>query len=322
MPRCVRCGKESGLIGGLLSFNQRTGRCNGCENQIKQSLNRYRQAFLSFCADGILSSQDWQHLRQLTMHDNLDWNEAMQYVRGDALHFLERVLVFAAADGIITDNEKHNFHELCNDLLIPTEIARPLIERLNYLKYISEIRQGNLPVVQASIHLESDERCHLETTAVYRKVNARSVRLIQGRLIATNKKIHFLAPSGGWTILWKNVMRVEQEQQTIYLELSTKTGNGHYAVNDSMLAEATFNTLCRISKRQLLVPQKDVESRHIPQDVKIAVWQRDQGKCVQCGSNSYLEFDHIIPFGKGGASTLGNVQLLCRRCNLSKGDRI
>jgi 5-methylcytosine-specific restriction endonuclease McrA len=89
-----------------------------------------------------------------------------------------------------------------------------------------------------------------------------------------------------------------------------------------MLAEAVINALARISKRQLIASEKEGESCHIPQEVKIAVWQRDQGRCVQCGDNSYLEFDHIIPFSKGGASTVGNVQLLCRRCNLGKGDRI
>ncbi|MEW6358135.1 MAG: HNH endonuclease, partial [Planctomycetota bacterium] len=56
--------------------------------------------------------------------------------------------------------------------------------------------------------------------------------------------------------------------------------------------------------------------------VKVAVWQRDGGKCVRCGAADYLEFDHIIPFSKGGASTENNVQLLCRRCNLKKGDEL
>lgn len=67
---------------------------------------------------------------------------------------------------------------------------------------------------------------------------------------------------------------------------------------------------------------EEVRSRRIPQDVKAAVWQRDQGQCAECGASEYLEFDHVIPFSKGGANTEGNVQLLCRSCNLSKSDRI
>ena len=59
-------------------------------------------------------------------------------------------------------------------------------------------------------------------------------------------------------------------------------------------------------------------SRSIPQSVKDRVWRRDEGKCVKCGSNEKLEFDHIIPFSLGGASTYRNVQLLCEHCNRSK----
>ena len=40
------------------------------------------------------------------------------------------------------------------------------------------------------------------------------------------------------------------------------------------------------------------KSRKITQEVKDKVWNRDQGKCIECGSNEKLEFDHIIPFLK------------------------
>lgn len=62
-------------------------------------------------------------------------------------------------------------------------------------------------------------------------------------------------------------------------------------------------------------------SRVIPQDVKIAVTVRDQGKCVQCGSREDLHYDHKIPWSRGGASTVNNIQLLCGRCNRRKGAR-
>jgi hypothetical protein len=63
-------------------------------------------------------------------------------------------------------------------------------------------------------------------------------------------------------------------------------------------------------------------SRSITEDVKDAVWRRDEGKCTQCGSNEDLEFDHIIPHSKGGANTKRNIQLLCEPCNRKKSDNI
>ncbi len=63
-------------------------------------------------------------------------------------------------------------------------------------------------------------------------------------------------------------------------------------------------------------------SRHIPQLVKDQVWRRDEGKCVTCGEQNDLEFDHIIPWSKGGANTYRNIQLLCEKCNRLKSDTI
>ena len=64
------------------------------------------------------------------------------------------------------------------------------------------------------------------------------------------------------------------------------------------------------------------QRKPVPQKVKDEVWNRDGGKCVQCGSNENLEFDHIIPHSKGGADTYRNLQLLCEPCNRSKSNKI
>lgn len=60
----------------------------------------------------------------------------------------------------------------------------------------------------------------------------------------------------------------------------------------------------------------------ISKRVRIFVWQRDQGRCVSCGSQNRLEFDHIIPIAEGGGNTERNIQLLCEPCNRSKGARL
>ncbi len=64
-------------------------------------------------------------------------------------------------------------------------------------------------------------------------------------------------------------------------------------------------------------------SRIIPTSIKKGVWERDKGKCVICGSEDELHFDHDIPYSKGGTSiTIDNVRILCARHNLTKSDKI
>ncbi len=52
------------------------------------------------------------------------------------------------------------------------------------------------------------------------------------------------------------------------------------------------------------------------------VYLRDMGKCVECDSRENIQYDHIIPFSKGGAHSVENIQILCQRCNLAKSDKI
>ena len=63
-------------------------------------------------------------------------------------------------------------------------------------------------------------------------------------------------------------------------------------------------------------------NRYIPGEVMQEVYIRDSGKCIECGSEDNLHYDHKIPFSKGGSSKdARNIQLLCARHNLSKGNK-
>lgn len=68
--------------------------------------------------------------------------------------------------------------------------------------------------------------------------------------------------------------------------------------------------------------------RYIAARVKSAVWARDQGRCAWrfedgavCGSRDFVEFDHIVPFAKGGRSEYRNIRLLCRAHNQLAAER-
>lgn len=63
-------------------------------------------------------------------------------------------------------------------------------------------------------------------------------------------------------------------------------------------------------------------SRHIPRDVLGEVFRRCNGRCVECGATEFLEVDHIIPWSLGGATSVDNLQLLCRDCKRRKSNNI
>lgn len=65
------------------------------------------------------------------------------------------------------------------------------------------------------------------------------------------------------------------------------------------------------------------QRRIIPSHIKLAVWKRDKGACVECGSTTNLHFDHVLPYSKGGTSdTEANIQLLCMKHNIRKGAKL
>lgn len=66
----------------------------------------------------------------------------------------------------------------------------------------------------------------------------------------------------------------------------------------------------------------ELKREPIPQEILDKVWNRDGGKCVKCGSQEKIEFDHIIPFSKGGSNTYRNIQILCEKCNREKSNKI
>ena len=83
------------------------------------------------------------------------------------------------------------------------------------------------------------------------------------------------------------------------------------------------------------IPSKSVDttvsatrktSRDVNYRIRFKVMQRDNFRCCACGAspakdpNVELHIDHIIPWSKGGETTLDNLQTLCRACNLGKSN--
>jgi hypothetical protein len=63
-------------------------------------------------------------------------------------------------------------------------------------------------------------------------------------------------------------------------------------------------------------------SRHIPDPIRRAVWERDGEQCTfrdrhgrRCPARERIEFHHVIPFAQGGDHGVANVRLACSMHN-------
>jgi len=97
---------------------------------------------------------------------------------------------------------------------------------------------------------------------------------------------------------------------------------------DQALAQGLTARATEIEKRRFGASErprgsgKPARGRHVPAAVRRAVRARDGGRCTfvagngrRCEARGKLEFDHVVPVARGGASTPGNLRLRCRAHN-------
>ena len=65
----------------------------------------------------------------------------------------------------------------------------------------------------------------------------------------------------------------------------------------------------RVSKKSFVILPKEIKKIY-------------SSLCIFCGSKENIAADHIIPISKGGRTSIGNLQPLCKTCNSSKGSKL
>jgi len=133
--------------------------------------------------------------------------------------------------------------------------------------------------------------------------------------------------------LTSNLQRLHMTVSKQFLDKldAARKGQGHAqpgASAEKVIEAALDLLLAQQAKRRGVVkrPQKNPRpsksASHIPAAVRREVWARDEGKCTwpldsggTCGSTLRLEIDHVVPRGRGGASTVDGCRLLCSAHN-------
>lgn len=314
---CPRCGRPRRwrLFG-------RPAPCRDCAEEIDEYLDGWVGRAERVLRTAGASGDDWEGLWTALRYQRIDHALGLERLRPIGHDHVERLVAFAFADGTIEQAELDRFDAAVSELALGGPLIEDLRRRMQRGRTLSRLRAGELPVVRAvGLHLDPEEKVHLDVAAIHIRQLARGPKLTEGRLIGSNKKLRFVGVDTGIEMPWGRVVSVTSVGGRVALAATSARGGAVFDVADPDYTAALLEGALRVAKRLALTPgQRD--TRSIPQEVKAEVWQRDGGKCVECGDSHYLEFDHVIPLSRGGATSAQNLQILCRACNRSKGARI
>jgi hypothetical protein len=96
----------------------------------EQKLERFRQSFKILISDGNYPPDRQQRLYQACQKAGLDWDEARQYIRSDAISLLRKVIDRMISDATITAEEIADLRRLQRRLAIPDDQVGALIEKV------------------------------------------------------------------------------------------------------------------------------------------------------------------------------------------------
>lgn len=314
---CPRCGTRlrRRILGGHHP-------CRACAEDTEEFLTHWHTRAWRVLTRSGPRGAEWDELWASLRYQRIDESAARIALHPLALNYVERRVAFAFADGQISTEEYDDFEYAITELALSGPLIEELRGRMRRGHTLTRLRAGELPTVRPpGLHLDAEELVYLDIDATQVRQLAKGPRLFDGRLIVSNKKLRFVGSGSGVELAWSRIVSVTVERGTVVVSATSARGGATLAVADPDQVAATIEGALRVAKRLALAPgQRD--TRSIPQEVKAEVWQRDGGRCVECGSSHYLEFDHVIPLSRGGATSAANLQILCRGCNRAKGANI
>lgn len=319
---CRECGAKFKFLGGSARSSEYPDLCNRCAKDAAGRVERFRAVLQRELAmwsgsPAELSSRLQNHAQLLRVNLRTALWQSKDVARG----FLQRVLTFVVRDGHLEEPEERLLREYLSALGLSEQDVPSLAGQIRHYSFLRALHNGRLPSIRPRTLLPAGEIAHIEAHAAYTRQLTRTIRQHQGVFLVTNARVLFTETDYPFEAALSKVLSVALVGSHAFdLQLAKRQGTGYYQSPDAMYIVEVLRAALELHLRHRVLQQSS--SRAIPHEIRTAVWQRDGGRCVECGDQEYLEYDHIIPFSKGGATSLDNLQLLCRRCNLAKGDRI
>lgn len=284
----------------------------------------FQQKLVNALADGVLTQEEIKELELFCQKNELNINRLLAEYQPIIHGFLNRVLVDICADNDISHEEEASINAACQFLNPSQQLKIEIKERINRVKHIQEIKLGRIThIIGLPIITKTDESIwHHKEQAELIRASTNKVNFYTGDIYITSQRVIFESREHPVEIALSNILKIDSNPSDLFISGKTKKTTCQFRVKDSDILEAYLEQAIAKFHRKLNIRETSGNTRKISQEVKQKVWTRDGGQCVECRATDYLEFDHIIPFSKGGSSSENNIQLLCRRCNLAKSDRL
>jgi tellurite resistance protein len=287
-----------------------------------RSRSAYLMTFRQIVRDGVVTAEERQELLRWKQALAISDADASEIVRAEALALYRQCVSTVIQDGMVTPEEESKLTWLQEFSGLRDSDVASFRDRIQEVNRLASYRQGKLPSVKTALILEGGEICHWHDLCTLRYETRTSHHVASGELAVTSKNIYFASPVKSFSYRPHRILDIIRGSNGLQIKVNGRQGSGEYFTSRAEELEAILSGV--VSKHKFLLSESysAAQTRHIPDDVKRDVWDRDGGRCTRCSATDYLEFDHIIPYTRGGSNTAKNVQILCRKCNLLKSDRI
>lgn len=291
-------------------------------NEKNNNEKKFKELLIEYLSDGVLTEDEMKSLDKFCKQNNLYLHQCLSQSMFEIENFLHVMLADIVLDNIVTSEKEATINSVLHFLHPSERIKNEIDETIKRVKLIEKIKSGNIVAITIpEIVTKASELSwyHQKNVSLVKHLK-NNRRLYEGKITVTSERIIFTSHEQPMEIPLKNILSIEVDGCNFYIV--SKKLTSLFQLDESEILESYVDQSLKKFHRKLDFKQTTGNTRTIPQTVKHHVWIRDRGQCMQCTATQYLEYDHIIPFSKGGSNSEKNIQLLCRGCNLKKSDII
>jgi len=265
---------------------------------------------------------------RLNNGETLTAAEKRNAMPGDMKDFVRELAFHPLFGKVPFKNTRYAFDQVCAQMTCLELAGAPTDTKAKDLKKMYEdyVRfQKNGPVARKIKRvLNFLDTAFIEKTPELRRQNVVSLFLLVSELMEKYAIGGKEATLRDWFIQFEKERREEQEKPED--EREPDWIRYQETVIQAVDSKASIEFRHKMLMTSFLLYYPELEpldaQRAFTDEQRVTMFRKYNGICQRCGKEiKWDEFnaDHIVPFSKGGKTTIANGQLLCASCNITKG---